>query len=195
MNMSIDLIKKLRAETGIGVSECQKALAESKGDIDKAKEILKKKGKEIAANKSARETYHGLVESYIHANGQVGTMVVIRCESDFVAKSESFHNLAREIAMQIAAMNPLYISEDRVPKEVIEKEKEIYREQLAVSDKSAEMIEKIVTGKLEKFYGEVVLLRQKWIKDDGKTIKNLIDGVVSQLGEKIEVTDFARFEI
>ncbi len=193
--MSIDLIKKLRAETGIGVSECQKALAESKGDIDKAKEILKKKGKEIAANKSARETHHGLVESYIHANGQVGTMVAIRCESDFVAKSESFHNLAREIAMQIAAMNSLYISENSVPKEVIEKEKEIYREQLAASGKPAEMIEKIVAGKLEKFYGEVVLLRQKWIRDDRKTIKNLIDEVVSQLGEKIEVTDFARFEI
>ncbi len=195
MNMSIDQIKKLREETGIGISECKEALEEAQGNAEKAKEILKKKGRELAENKSMREAAQGIVESYIHANGRLGVLIEVRCESDFVAKSDQFRDLVRELAMQIAAMNPLYISQENIPEEVIEKEKEIYQGQMKDSDKPAEVMEKIISGKLEKWYAETVLLQQKWIKDDSKTVKNLIEDLVSQLGEKIEVANFARFEI
>lgn len=193
--MSIEQIKRLREETGIGISECKEALAEAGGDIEKAKDVLKKKGREIAENKSMRQVQQGLVVSYIHANGRVGVLLEIRCESDFVAKSEQFQNLAREVTMQIAAMNPLYVSDDDIPAEALEKEKEIYREQMKGSDKPAEMMDKIIQGKVEKWSGEVTLLKQKWIKDDGKTIQDLVNDLISQLGEKIEITRFARFEI
>lgn len=193
--MSIDQIKKLRAETGIGISECKEALDSTQGDLEKAKEFLKKKGREIAANKSAREAHQGIIESYIHANGKVGVLIELRCESDFVAKSEQFQELARELAMQIAAMSPLYVRAEDIPEAVVEKEKEIYQEQMKGSNKPAEIAEKIITGKLEKWYSEVVLLHQKWIKDDSKAVKDLINGLVSKLGENIEVAQFTRFEI
>jgi len=193
--MSIDQIKKLRAETGISISECKEALDSAQGDLEKAKEFLKKKGREIAANKSAREAHQGIIESYIHANGKVGVLIELRCESDFVAKSEQFQELARELAMQIAAMSPIYVREEDIPEEVVEKEKEIYQEQMKGSNKPAEIAEKIISGKLEKWYSEVVLLRQKWIKDDSKTVQDLINGLVSKLGENIEVAQFTRFEI
>ena len=193
--MSIDQIKKLRAETGIGISECKEALDSTQGDLEKAKEFLKKKGREIAANKSAREAHRGIIESYIHANGKVGVLIELRCESDFVAKSEQFQELARELAMQIAAMSPLYVRAEDIPEAVVEKEKEIYQEQMKGSNKPAEIAEKIISGKLEKWYSEVVLLRQKWIKDDSKTVQDLINGLVSKLGENIEVAQFTRFEI
>lgn len=193
--MSIDQIKKLREETGISISECKEALDNAQGDLEKAKDFLKKKGREIAASKSMRQASQGIVESYIHANGKVGVLLELRCESDFVAKSNQFQELARELTMQIAAMAPLYVSEDNIPDEVVKKEKEIYQEQMKDSDKPAEIVDKIITGKLDKWYAEVTLLRQKWIKDDSKTIKNLIDDLVSQLGEKIEIGQFARFEI
>lgn len=193
--MSIDQIKKLRAETGIGISECKEALDSTQGDLEKAKEFLKKKGREIAANKSAREAHQGIIESYIHANGKVGVLIELRCESDFVAKSEQFQELARELAMQIAAMSPLYVRAEDIPEAVVEKEKEIYQEQMKGSNKPAEIAEKIIAGKLEKWYSEVVLLHQKWIKDDSKTVKDLINGLVSKLGENIEVAQFTRFEI
>ncbi len=193
--MSIDLIKKLREETGIGISECKEALEKSQGDIEKAKEVLKKKGKEIAANKSMRQAQQGLIDSYIHSNGKVGVLIEIKCESDFVAKSDKFQDLARQIAMQIAAMNPLYIGEEEISDEIIKKEKEIYLEQMKDSDKPEEITQKIVEGKLEKWYSEVVLLNQKWIKDDKKTIKDMVNDLTSQLGEKIEISRFVRFEI
>jgi len=193
--MSIDLIKKLREETGIGLSECKDALEKSQGDIEKAKEILKKKGKEIAANKSMRQAQQGLIDSYIHSNGKVGVLIEIKCESDFVAKSDNFKDFSRQVAMQIAAMNPLYVDEQDVPSEVIEKEKEIYRDQMKDSDKPEEIVQKIIDGKLEKWYAEVVLLNQKWIKDDKKTIRDLVNDLISQLGEKIEISRFVRFEI
>lgn len=193
--MSIDLIKKLREETGVGISECKDALDKSQGNIEKAKEILKKKGKEIAANKSMRQAQQGLIDSYIHSNGKVGVLVEIKCESDFVAKSDKFKDFSHQIAMQIAAMNPLYIDEKDISSEIIEKEKEIYRDQIKDSDKPEEVIQKIVDGKLEKWYAEVVLLNQKWIKGDKKTIRDLVDGLISQLGEKIEISRFVRFEI
>jgi elongation factor Ts len=193
--MSIDQIKKLRAETGISISECKEALDSAQGDLEKAKEFLKKKGREIAANKSAREAHQGIIESYIHANGKVGVLIELRCESDFVAKSEQFQELARELAMQIAAMSPLYVRAEDIPEAVVEKEKEIYQEQMKGSNKPAEIAEKIIAGKLEKWYSEVVLLHQKWIKDDSKTVKDLINGLVSKLGENIEVAQFTRFEI
>lgn len=195
MKMSIEQIKKLREETGISISECKEALDSAQGDIEKAKDFLKKKGREIAASKSMRQASQGIIESYIHANGKVGVLLELRCESDFVAKSNQFQELARELTMQIAAMAPLYVSEDSIPAEVVEKEKEIYQAQMKDSDKPAEIVDKIITGKLDKWYAEVTLLRQKWIKDDSKTIKNLIDDLVSRLGENIEVGQFARFEI
>lgn len=195
MKMSIEQIKKLREETGISISECKEALDSAQGDLEKAKDFLKKKGREIAASKSMRQASQGIIESYIHANGKVGVLLELRCESDFVAKSNQFQELARELTMQIAAMAPLYVSEDSIPAEVVEKEKEIYQAQMKDSDKPAEIVDKIITGKLDKWYAEVTLLRQKWIKDDSKTIKNLIDDLVSRLGENIEVGQFARFEI
>lgn len=185
---NLELIQKLRKQTGAGMMDVKQALDEANGDESKAVEILRKKGQKIAAKKQQeREAKDGLVEAYIHAGGKVGSMIVLACETDFVARNEEFKALAHEIAMQVAAMKPEYVSVEDVPEDIKNKEMEIYKAELKDQDKPAEVIEKIVNGKLDKFYQQVCLLEQPYIKDDKKKIKDLIDEATAKMGEKIEV--------
>lgn len=193
--ITAQMIKELREKTGAGIVDCKKALQEANGDIEKAVEILRKKGAAKAAKKADRATAEGIVVSYIHAGGKVGVLLELNCETDFVARTEDFKNLGHEIAMQIAAMNPAYVSKEDVPQEVIEKEKEILREQALSEGKPEHIVEKIVEGRLNKFYSERCLLEQPWIKDDSKTIGDLIKEYITKLGENIRVKRFCRFEV
>lgn len=197
MAIDIKLVSELRARTGAGIMDAKKALEQSNGNMEEAIDILRKAGAAKAAKKSAeREAKEGLVESYIHANGKVGTMVVLNCETDFVARNDKFKELARSLAMQVAAADPEYLRVEDIPADVIAKEKEIYKEQiLAQGQKPADVLEKIAEGKLEKFYQEKVLLKQPFIKDDSKTVEQMISDAVAALGEKIELTKFARFTV
>ena len=192
----VELIQKLRNQTGAGMMDVKKALDEANNDEAKALELLRKKGQKIAAKKQAeRDAKDGLVEAYIHAGGKVGSMIVLACETDFVAKNEEFKTLAHEIAMQVAALSPEYIKSEDVPEDVKEKEKEIYKAQLKEEGKPEEMWDKIAEGKLNKFYQQVCLLDQIYIKDDKKTIKQLIDEAIAKLGEKIEVKKMIVFSL
>ncbi len=191
----IDQIKQLREQTGIGVMECKKALNKTGGDLEKAKEILRKAGKELANKKSSRDASQGIVESYIHPNKKVGVLLEIRCETDFVAKSEDFKGLAHEICLQIAAMKPSYVSGEDIPESFLANEKEIYKEQFKKSDKPKKIIDGIVEGKLNKCKKETSLLSQPWVKDESKTIKNLIEENIAKVGENIRVKRFVRYEI
>ncbi|WP_457680599.1 translation elongation factor Ts [Thermovibrio sp.] len=193
--ITTQMIKELREKTGAGIVDCKKALVEAGGDMEKAVEILRKKGAAKAAKKAERATAEGAVFSYIHGGGKVGVLVELNCETDFVARNETFKELGHEIAMQIAAMAPEYVSKEEVPAEVIEKEKEVLREQALAEGKPEHIVEKIVEGRLAKFYSEKCLLEQPWIKDDSKTIKDLITDYITKLGENIKVRRFARFEV
>jgi len=191
----IEQIKKLREETGISISECKKALEASKGNLEKAKVILKEWGKEFSKKKIERETKQGIVEGYIHPGKKIGVMVELNCESDFVARSEDFQKLAHEICLQAAAMNPLFSKKEDIPDDFLFGERKIWEEQLKDSGKSKKIIDEIISGKLEKFKEEISLLSQLWIKDETKTVKDLIDEYISRLGENIVVGRFIRFEI
>jgi len=193
--INIDKIKQLRQETGIGFSECQKALEETNEDVEKAKSILREKGKEIAESKLLRETKQGIVESYLHPGGKIGVLIEICCESDFVAKSPDFKRLAHEICLQITAMKPLFLKADEISEEFLDGEKKIYQKQFADSGKPSEIIDQIIDGKLLKYKKEVSLLDQLWVKDTTKTIRDLIGGYSSKLGENITLKRFARYEI
>ena len=195
MSISASLVKELRIKTGSGFMECKKALVESNGDIEKSIEYLRKKGIATAEKKSSRETSEGLIYSYIHGGGRIGVLIEINCETDFVARTEKFIQLVKEIAMQIAANNPIYISRKDAPADDIEKEKDIYRAQMEGSKKPEQIIEKIILGKLEKnFFAQKCLLEQQYIRDDKKSINDLLTEAVSSLGENIKVRRFARFE-
>jgi len=195
MALDMELVKKLREQTGISILECKKAIEEAKGDLALAADILRKKGFEKAKAKSSRATNQGAIGSYIHMKGKIGVMVELGCETDFVAKNEDFLQLIKDIAMQIAAMNPRFISEKDIPVDVLEKEKEIYREQLKSSGKPAAIIEKIVEGKLGKFYAEACLLHQNFFKDDKMTIEKLIAEKIHKTGENIVVKRFVRYQV
>lgn len=189
--MSHDLIKELREQTGAGIMDVKEALEEAGGDKDVAVEILRKKGLAKQAKKADRVANEGLVESYIHAGGRIGVLVEVNCETDFVARTDDFKNLVKEIALHIAAANPLYISSEDIPAEVIEKEKEIYKEQ--AGDKPADVLEKMLEGKLQKYLEEVCLLNQPYVKDGDKTIGELLGEATGKMGENIQVRRFARF--
>lgn len=193
--MDIELLKKLRQQTGVSFSECKKALEEANWNLDKAKEVLKKRGQKLSELKAQRQTNQGIVEAYIHPNKKIGVLLDLRCESDFVARSPEFQKLAHEIALQIAAMKPLYISPEDIPEEFLAGERKIYQEQLANSGKPQKIAEQIIEGKLQKYKEEISLLSQPWIKDDTKTIKDLINEYLSKLGENIKVEKFERYEI
>jgi elongation factor Ts len=192
--ISTDLIRELREKTGAGMMECKKALTESNGDFEKAIDFLRQKGLATAVKKAGRTASEGLVESYIHM-GKIGTLIEVNCETDFVARTEDFKELVRDIAMQIAAANPLYLSREDVPQDVIEREKEIYRVQVA--DKPPQVMEKIIEGKLEKYYTDVCLLDQVFIKDadQKQKVKDLITEKIAKLGENIIIRRFARFQL
>jgi len=192
----LQTITKLRNLTGAGIVDCQKSLAEAGDDLEKAIEILRKKGEAKAAKKiNERETKEGIVYSYIHGNNTAGAMLELFCESDFVARTEDFKNLAHDLAMQIVAMAPEYLTPDQVPQSIIDKEKEVYLEQLKNEGKPVDMIEKILPGKLSKYYEEVCLLNQVFIKDETKKIADLLNAAIAKTGEKIEIGRFARFQL
>jgi len=187
-------VKELRERTGAGVMDCKKALTEANGDIEKAIVLLRERGLAKAAKKAGRVTAEGIIDSYIHGNGRIGVLVEVNCETDFVAKNEEFRSLVKDIAMQIAASNPKYISKEDVPQEVIEKEKEILKAQAINEGKPEHIAEKIVEGRIAKFYEEVCLLEQPFIKDPDKKVSELIMEKIALLGENISVSRFARFE-
>lgn len=192
---NIEQIKQLREETGVSVSEVKKALDEAKGDVEKAKEILRTWGKTLIGKKASRETKQGIIDGYLHPSGKTGVLLDIRCESDFVAKSPEFKTLAHEICLQIAAMKPLFVKEEEIPEEFLDGEIKIYKEQVADSGKPENIINQILEGKLKKYKDSICLLAQPWIKDDSKTVKNLIEEAVGRIGENIEIKKFSRFEI
>ena len=189
----MDAIKNLRFKTSAGVMECKEALKESGGDIEKAVEILRKKGIAKAAKKSSRIAGQGLVESYIHMGNRIGVLIEVNCETDFVARNHDFKKVVRELAMQVAASNPLYVTREDVTQDVIEKEKDIFRSQ--VKDKPADVTEKIVDGKLDKYFSEVCLLEQPFIKDPNVKIKDLVTQLIAKIGENIVVKRFVRYEL
>jgi len=175
--------------------DCKKALEETGGDFDKAVEILRKKGIEVASKRSGRTASQGAVASYIHMGGKIGVLVEVNCESDFVAKSEQFNAFVKDIAMQIAAASPDWVTREEVPAEALEKEREILREQALKTGKPANVVEKIVEGKLSKFYSERCLLDQPFVKDQGKTVRQLLDELMAKTGEKCVVRRFVRFQL
>ena len=195
MSISADLVKKLRDLTGAGFMECKAALTEANGDIEAATVLLRKRGLASAAKKAGRTTSQGSIGSYIHMGGKIGVLVEVNCESDFVARTDQFAALVKEIAMHIAAADPRYARRDEVPPEVLEKEKDIYRAQLAQAGKKPEIVDKIIEGKLGSYYEQVVLLDQKFIRDPALTVSQIIAEATAKMGENITVSRFARFKI
>ncbi len=195
MSVDMELVKKLREQTGVGILECKKAIAEADNNYEKAEELLRKKGFEKAKSKASRETKQGAIGSYIHSNYKIGVLMELGCETDFVARNEDFLGLHKDICMQIAAMNPKYISEQEIPEAALAKEKEIFLEQLKGSGKPENILEKIVEGKIQKYFTEVCLLKQAFFKDDSKTIEALISEKIHKLGENITIKRFVRYQV
>jgi elongation factor Ts len=197
MASSAEQVKNLRERTGAGVLDCKAALEASQGDLQGAVEYLRKKGLADAAKKSHREARDGVVTSYIHPGSKIGVLVEVNCETDFVARTEDFQQLVKDVAMQVAAANPSYVAREEVPGAVVEKEREIYRQQMADQKKPPQVIDKIIEGKLEKFYAESCLMEQPFIRDaSGKTrLKDMVDQATSKMGERIVVKRFARFQV
>lgn len=195
MAITAQMVKDLRDKTGLGMMDCKNALKETEGDMEKAVDYLRKKGALKAAKREGRETSEGRIGSYIHMTGKIGVMVELKCESDFVAKTEQFATLAKDLSMHIAASSPSWVSQDDVPEDVIAKEKDIYMTQAKEAGKPEKILEKIAEGKLKKFYSEVCLLEQGFVKDPDKTVDALIKETIAQLGENITVGRFVRFEL
>ena len=195
MDIPAKLVKELRDRTNAGFNDCRAALVEAAGDIEKAIAVLRKKGQAAAAKKATREASEGLVGSYIHAGGKIGVLVEVNCESDFVARTEAFQHLCHDIAMHIAALDPKYVRREEVTSEMLEKEREIYRAQALATGKPEAVVEKIVTGKMEKFYEENCLYEQHYIKDEGTTIGEMVNSAIAKLGENITIRRFSRFKV
>ncbi|GGA39500.1 translation elongation factor Ts [Paenibacillus physcomitrellae] len=195
--MAVDAksVKELREKTGAGMLDCKKALEEANGDLTKAAELLREKGLSAAANKAGRIATEGVVESYIHAGGRIGVLVEINCETDFVAKTDQFKEFARDIAMHIAAVSPKYVRREEVPTEELEKEKEILKAQALNEGKPEKIVEKMVEGRISKFYEEICLLDQQFVKDPDKTIATLLNEKISTIGENISIRRFVRYEL
>lgn len=195
MAVSAEQVKALRDQTGVGIMECKSALVETDGDVDKAIELLRKKGIASAEKKSGRETNEGVIEAYIHPGSRLGVLVEVNCETDFVAKTEDFKDFVKDIAMQVAATNAKVVSREDFPKEKIDKELEIYTMQAKNEGKPENIIERYIQGKLEKFYQESVLMEQSFIKDPNKNIKELLTEVIAKTGENIQIRRFVRFQL
>lgn len=188
-------VKELREKTGAGIMDCKKALQECGGDMEKAIEIMRKKGLAAAAKKAGRSTKEGLVHAYIHMGGKIGVLIEVNCETDFVARTPEFQELVHLLAMQVAASSPLYVKREDVPQEVIEKERKIYREQALEQGKPEKVVDRIVEGKLNKFCQEVCLLEQPFIKEPEKSVSQLLTEYIAKLGENIQVRRFVRFQL
>ena len=195
MEVSASMVKDLREKTGAGMMDCKKALAESGGNFEKAVDYLRQKGLATAARRAGKVASEGQIGSYVHAGGKIGVMVEVNCETDFVAKTDDFQAFAKDVAMHIAASSPLYIQRENVPPAVLEREREIYRAQVREAGKPEKIMEKIVEGKLEKYYSEVCLLEQPFIKDPDRTVQDLLNGLIGKLGEKVEIRRFIRFQV
>jgi len=194
-NISAAMVKQLREKTGAGMMDCKNALSEVKGDIEKAIEFLRKKGLATAQKRAGRALSEGIIQSYIHMNGKLGVLVEVNCETDFVAKNEDFQEFAKNIAMHIAASNPLGITPEDVSEEIIEKEKEIYRAQALDMGKPENVTDKIVEGKLNKFYQESCLLNQPYVRDTDMSVADLLNGLIARIGENISIKRFVRYQI
>lgn len=189
------MVKELREKTGVGMMDCKNALKEANGDTEKAMDILRKKGIAKAAKRAGREAKEGLIEAYIHPGSKLGVIVEVNCETDFVAKTDNFKEFVKNIAMHIAASNPIAVKREEVDQALVEKEIEIFKEQAKTEGKPDHIIEKISTGRLEKYYSENVLLNQAYVKEPDKTILDLLNEIISKIGEKVTIKRFSRFQI
>ncbi len=195
MEITSKMVKELRDRTNAGMMDCKKALTETGGDLEKAVDQLRQKGLAVAAKRSERETSEGTIQTYIHSDGKLGVMVEVGCETDFVAKTDSFIAFAKNIAMHIAASNPVAVSREGIPEELVAREREIFTKQALDSGKPENIVEKIVSGKLDKYYSEITLMEQKYVKNPDITVEDLMNELVASLGEKIKVKRFARFQV
>jgi len=195
MEISASLVKDLREKTGAGFMDCKKALVESKGELENAIEYLRKKGLSAASKRAEKAAHEGLISSYIHSGGKIGVLAEINCETDFVAKTDDFKNLAKDIAMQIAASNPLYVDRDDVPEATIEKERAIFKAQTLESGKPENIADKIVDGKIEKYYSEICLMEQTFVKDPDKSVGEHVKANIAKLGENIKINRFVRYTL
>lgn len=195
MSITSKMVKELRDKTSAGMMDCKKALTETDGDMEKAVDLLRKKGLAVAAKRAGRATSEGIIATYIHAGGKLGVMVEVGCETDFVAKTDKFAEFARDVAMHIAATNPVAVSREEVPDEVIAREKEIYIQQGLESGKPENIVEKMVTGRIEKYLSEIVLLEQSFVKDPDHTIQEILTDLVGKMGENISIKRFTRFQV
>jgi elongation factor Ts len=189
------MVKELRDKTNAGMMDCKKALGETDGDMEKAVDLLRQKGLAVAAKRADRATSEGVVDCYIHAGGKLGVMVEVGCETDFVAKTDDFKAFARDIAMHVAAVNPVAVSREDIPADLIEREKAIYVKQAQDSGKPENIIEKIVTGKIEKYISEICLMEQKFVKNPDLTVQDLLNELIAKMGENISIKRFARFQV
>ena len=189
------MVKELRDKTGVGMMDCKAALAASGGDFDQAIDFLRKKGMSAATKRSSKAAKDGTIATYVHMGGKIGVMVELNCETDFVAKTEQFQTLAKDIAMQVAATNPTYLNIQEISAEILEREKEIYKSQLLAEKKPEKIWDKIIEGKLTKFYEEVCLVNQKFIRDDSITVETLINNMIAKTGENIILRRFTRFQL
>ena len=194
-NIPAQLVKELRDKTGAGFSDCRAALIETNGDLEQAINVLRKKGHAAAAKKAQRATSEGLVSCYIHAGGKIGVLVEINCESDFVARTEDFQQLCHDVAMHIAALDPRFLRREEVTQETLDRKRETYRDEAKAAGKPEAVIDKIVNGKMEKFYEENCLYEQHFIKDEGMTVKEMVDLAIAKLGENIAIRRFSRFKV
>lgn len=192
MEITSAMVKELREKTGLGIMDCKKALQECGGDMDQAVDYLRKKGKQVAEKRSGRATAEGIIESYIHTGGKIGILIELQCETDFVARTETFKALARDLAMQVAAADPRFLDRESVPADVIEKEKEIYATQVRDEGKPENIIPKIVEGKLNRFYETTCLIEQAFIKDQDKKVQDIISQCIAETGENVKVGRFVR---
>lgn len=193
--ITASMVKELRTRTGVGMMDCKKALTEANGDMEKAVDILREKGLSKVAKKAGRIAAEGIVGSYIHGNGRIGVLVEVNCETDFVAQTEGFHALVKDIAMQIAAANPLYVSREEVPADVISHEKEVYRQEALNEGKPEKIVDRMVEGRVEKYFKEVCLLDQPFIKDGDKTINDVVLEATVKMGEKVSIRRFTRYQL
>jgi elongation factor Ts len=195
MEISAEMVRKLREETGAGMMDCKQALVEAKGDMEKSRDLLRKKGLAAAAKKAGRTASEGLIGSYIHPGAKIGVLVEVNCETDFVAKTADFQSLVKDVAMHVAAAAPLYVSKEEVPADVLDKEKEIYKAQAAAQGKPANVQEKIAEGKVKQYYADFCLLEQPFVKESAKTVGQLVQERIALLKENIVVRRFARFKL
>jgi elongation factor Ts len=189
------MVKELRDKTNAGMMDCKKALSETEGDMEKAVDLLRQKGIAVAAKRAGRATSEGVIQTYIHSGGKLGVMVEVACETDFVAKTDGFIDFAKDIAMHIAAVNPVGIQREDVPAETVAREKEIYKQQALESGKPEQIVDKIITGKMERFYSEICLLEQKFVKNPDLTVQDLLNELIATMGENISIKRFVRFQV